>query len=262
MSLSTPATDATLANPAAPATVTVAVFDVTFPRPGFGGAIYGANLVMSVSTDSPAFRKRQYGRLARTSDDLERLFAELQALFPDRIIPIPPSRSMEPAVYQACADAFLKRVMAHPVLCESDPVKYFIDKESSYLVNTGAEVFATHEKSAQSALRVLNNRLQKLADYDQACKSTQKKLLAIDKLRGSSSIRHDRVDSSLDDLKEAKRTESVLREDLRRQSDVVRSEYDGFEKQYVQDVRKDLDLYVAQQLQFDMQVLSALVRAL
>lgn len=48
----------------------------------------------------------------------------------------------------------------------------------------------------------LNYRLEALQDYDGACKTTQKKLQAIDRLRSSSRIQQDKVDGALEDLQE------------------------------------------------------------
>ncbi|KAI9362461.1 hypothetical protein DFJ73DRAFT_812475 [Zopfochytrium polystomum] len=337
------------------------------------GATDGAGYMVTIdaATNSTIFRRRRYTKLFKMNVELERFFLDLQSRFPECIIPAPPSRSLDPELYSKAADLFLRRVMGHPRLRESESARIFFDSEfqysapppssprtagrssflkafsigkssdvdvyfeharndasayesaasgavraldkvgkadralsvslgdvgakfnavaleestqlagqmrrvgklfqtlelvhsarSNHTTNNSAEIFGYHDRCAQSALRSLDSRLEKLSDYDQACKNTQKKLQSIEKLRASTNIRQDKVEAALDELKEAKRAEGELRDGLKQMSEVLRLEYESFTATQNEELQRDISNYVTQQLHFDLQILSALVRAL
>ncbi|KAH6565528.1 hypothetical protein BASA50_003623 [Batrachochytrium salamandrivorans] len=102
----------------------------------------------------------------------------------------------------------------------------------------------------------LNNRLKSLVSYEGSCKNTQKKMQAIERLRTSSSIRQDKVDTALEDLADAKRTESDCRETFKHVSDSLRKEYGRHRVERTNDLCGILDDYVRQQLEVSKQQLS------
>ena len=55
-------------------------------------------------------------------------------------------------------------------------------------------------RGAESAQSALNNRLDALQDYDQACKNTMKKLSQMDRMRNSTNLKQDKVDAALEEL--------------------------------------------------------------
>ncbi|KAJ3210275.1 Vacuolar protein sorting-associated protein 17 [Dinochytrium kinnereticum] len=113
-------------------------------------------------------------------------------------------------------------------------------------------------ETAYSSQVALNNRVNVLSDYEASCKSTQRKIQVIEKLKASSSIRQDKVDSALEDLTEAKRTEATNRELLKKMGENVKAEYQLYSKRHNEDLLQQLNEYVARQLHYNAQILAVL----
>ena len=73
---------------------------------------------------------------------------------------------------------------------------------STYHMNIFSEFWKQCMKRAESVQFALNHRLQILYDYDQSCKSTQKRITNIERLKSSSNIRQDKVEIALEELAE------------------------------------------------------------
>jgi hypothetical protein len=61
-----------------------------------------------------------------------------------------------------------------------------------------------HAKSNQAVLFSLESRISALNNYETSCKATQKKVVAIEKLKSSSNIKQDKVEAALDELTEVR----------------------------------------------------------
>ncbi|EGF81589.1 hypothetical protein BATDEDRAFT_87677 [Batrachochytrium dendrobatidis JAM81] len=111
-------------------------------------------------------------------------------------------------------------------------------------------------RSNMGAQTSLNHRSSALVSYEASCKNTQKKMQAMERLRTSSSIRQDKVDAALDELADAKRTESDCRDTFKRLSDSLRKEYTRHISERATDLSSILDDYVQHQLDFSKQLLT------
>ncbi|KAJ3333609.1 Vacuolar protein sorting-associated protein 17 [Blyttiomyces sp. JEL0837] len=130
--------------------------------------------------------------------------------------------------------------------------------QSLYTSGNVLEQMSMCAKSNQSAQSALDYRLNLLTEYDTCCKTTQKKVQAIEKLKASSSIRQDKVEVALEELKEAKTAEGEKRDALKQVSDTVRSEYTSFSRSQGTELQVILNDYVKRQLLHSKQMMLAL----
>lgn len=85
-----------------------------------------------------------------------------------------------------------------------------------------SDVFLQHSQSLTSVEQTLENRLSSLQDYDNACKATQKRKQAADKLKTVSQVKHDKVDAALTELTDAKQSEAEAKDFVQRISDTIK----------------------------------------
>ncbi|KAJ3184079.1 Vacuolar protein sorting-associated protein 17 [Gaertneriomyces sp. JEL0708] len=121
--------------------------------------------------------------------------------------------------------------------------------KAAYLASNFLEDCQSFAREAQAAQSALSYRLGVLQDYEGACKSTQKKLQVLDKLRAGKNINPEKVDNALEELKEVKHTESECRETLRTVGDTVKEEYTGYLENHLTDMDALLNSYIKRQLE-------------
>ncbi|KAI8814185.1 hypothetical protein BJ742DRAFT_326580 [Cladochytrium replicatum] len=119
--------------------------------------------------------------------------------------------------------------------------------EAAYLALIYSEKTNLHIRWTEGADNALNNRLEALAGYEVAVKTTSKKVMAIERLKSSSNIRQDRVDQALEELSDAKNNEAESKELLKRLTDVLREEYTKYEEAQQVDMIKDMAGYAARE---------------
>ncbi|TPX43159.1 hypothetical protein SeMB42_g04837 [Synchytrium endobioticum] len=123
-------------------------------------------------------------------------------------------------------------------------------KQASYLSNTFNDSFTHCLRSVESAQITLQNRLNALNSYTEACKATSKKIQALEKLKAASTIKQDKVDAALGELDDAKKVEMQHRELLKRMTDSIKVEYTTFDAQFQTDMAMYLKNYAERQLAF------------
>ncbi|KAI9015113.1 hypothetical protein BC832DRAFT_190393 [Gaertneriomyces semiglobifer] len=121
--------------------------------------------------------------------------------------------------------------------------------KAAYLASNFLEDCRSFAREAQAAQSALSYRLGVLQDYEGACKSTQKKLQVLDKLRAGKNINPEKVDNALEELKEVKHTESECRETLRAVGDTVKEEYTAYLENHLTDMDAFLNSYIKRQLE-------------
>ncbi|KAI9202041.1 uncharacterized protein BJ171DRAFT_190098 [Polychytrium aggregatum] len=87
------------------------------------------------------------------------------------------------------------------------------------------ETWLYYQRKAQAVNSVLSHRMQVLGAYEMCCKITQKKILAMEKLKSSTSIRAEKVDMALSELSEAKKIEAEARDSLKTVSQQLRQDF-------------------------------------
>ncbi|KAI8592493.1 Vps5 C terminal like-domain-containing protein [Geranomyces variabilis] len=89
-------------------------------------------------------------------------------------------------------------------------------------------LLTTQLRNAHTAQAALEHRTRTLLEYETACRNTQKKLQAMERLRSTSRIQQEKVDAALDELQEAKQVEAECRAQFRSASDVLKTEHPAF----------------------------------
>ncbi|KAI8913280.1 Vps5 C terminal like-domain-containing protein [Gorgonomyces haynaldii] len=105
-------------------------------------------------------------------------------------------------------------------------------------------------RGAESSQSALDHRSFCLESYDQACKHTMKKLQQMDRMRGSSSIKQEKVDLALEELTQSKRVEQEAKEQFKKASDVTRLELERYRQEKSHDLERMMDQYVKSQIAF------------
>lgn len=94
----------------------------------------------------------------------------------------------------------------------------------------------------------LDYRLGMLQEYEFACKSTQKKLISMEKLRSYKNIDQQRVDEVLEELTVLKRKEQECRDQFKERSERLKKEYKLADERRELEIGLILDGYVANQI--------------
>ncbi|TPX35551.1 hypothetical protein SmJEL517_g02064 [Synchytrium microbalum] len=132
-----------------------------------------------------------------------------------------------------------------------------VSEDATYAANTFNDAITHGIRSTDSAQSTLQNRINALNLYTESCKSTSKKVQALEKLKAGSSIRQDKVDAALEELNEAKKVEASHRELLKRLTDSIRGEYELYDRQFQSDMEIYLKVYAERQLDFARQMKKA-----
>ncbi|KAI9088351.1 Vps5 C-terminal, partial [Phlyctochytrium arcticum] len=135
-------------------------------------------------------------------------------------------------------------------------------EQATFLSGSFVEECKKCLKDTQTAQAALDHRFATLQEYDSSCKLTQRKLVALDKIRSSSNIRQDKVDAALEDLQEAKEEESKGRRSFRTISEVLRPEFEKHLEQQEKDIQVVIDQYVNEQIQHSTRQLEVFKAAL
>ncbi|KAJ3028045.1 Vacuolar protein sorting-associated protein 17 [Rhizophlyctis rosea] len=127
------------------------------------------------------------------------------------------------------------------------------NRQSAYLNGAFNDECSMFIKGALGVEGALTYRTELLSDYEQACKTTSKKLQAMEKLKSSSSIQSHKVDAAVQDLTETKQLETDTRDSLKRVTESLRNEYRGYTHDREEDLTKYLTGFVARQVEFGKQ---------
>ncbi|KAJ3415378.1 Vacuolar protein sorting-associated protein 17 [Chytridiales sp. JEL 0842] len=122
-------------------------------------------------------------------------------------------------------------------------LEHIHNSNASYHASTLTDE-ATHLlKSTQVAQHALNHRTNTLESYNSACRNTQKKITAIERLKSSSSIKPEKVEMALRELEESKKAEAVERDALRGVSEGLKGRVVGWEEEMDGDLGKWVNGY-------------------
>ncbi|KAJ3126174.1 Vacuolar protein sorting-associated protein 17 [Nowakowskiella sp. JEL0407] len=139
-----------------------------------------------------------------------------------------------------CARKFSKSLRA---------IEDYNNKQAIYIGTTFAEHCHAQLCNFESAGVSLACRYGAVTNYEAACKNTTKKVNVIERLKSGGSLRQDRVDSALEDLADAKRVEAEAREQMKRMTDVLRTEYVKHNETMYLDGMRDLHLFAEQMVE-------------
>ncbi|KAI8896970.1 hypothetical protein BC833DRAFT_658932 [Globomyces pollinis-pini] len=117
-------------------------------------------------------------------------------------------------------------------------------KSSTFRLHTFNDQCVYILQGSMLAQNALDYRLTTLTSYESACRSTQKRLTAMEKLRASKSIPQDKVDSALEEMAVIKRIEEDARDLFKKTSDTLRHEFDAYRIQRNLFLESMLDNYV------------------
>ncbi|KAJ3052906.1 Vacuolar protein sorting-associated protein 17 [Rhizophlyctis rosea] len=124
------------------------------------------------------------------------------------------------------------------------------NRQAAYLSGAFNDECSMHIKGALGVEGALTYRSELLADYDQACKTTAKKLQVMQKLKASSSIQAHKVDAAMHDLEETKQIETETHETLKRVTEDLRGSYKEYRETREEDLRGYLEGFVRRQVEF------------
>ncbi|KAI8912001.1 Vps5 C terminal like-domain-containing protein [Powellomyces hirtus] len=108
-------------------------------------------------------------------------------------------------------------------------------------------LLTTQIRNTETAQAALDYRMRTLLEYETACKMTQKKLQAIDRLRSTAKIQQEKVDAALEELQETKQVESDCRTQFRNASDVLKGEFPTFANVQERELAESIDEYARHQ---------------
>lgn len=100
------------------------------------------------------------------------------------------------------------------------------------------------------ALNALDYRRVLLQTYENSCKSTQKRIVAMERLRTARTIQQEKVDLAVEDMATVKKEEQEAREAFKSCSEVLRSEVAMYRGLRNTNTERVLDEYVRQQIGF------------
>ena len=103
--------------------------------------------------------------------------------------------------------------------------------------------------SISGASKKLNQRVELLKEYEQACKQTQKSLQQLLKTRQKTSIDNERVDAQLAQLQYQKSLEQSTRDEFEQVSTNVKEQLKSWIKIYEYDLNSSINTFASNQLQ-------------
>ncbi|KAI8827219.1 uncharacterized protein EV422DRAFT_502907 [Fimicolochytrium jonesii] len=120
-------------------------------------------------------------------------------------------------------------------------------QQATLLLHPQTDEWKRLTQQTSQAQQALQHRLDILQDYENACKATQKKLVAMDRLRGASKIAQEKVDVSLKDLTVTKQVEQEIRTQLRSTTDTLKARFPAYAQQQDREIAMRVDEHVAHQ---------------
>ncbi|KAI9146000.1 Vps5 C terminal like-domain-containing protein [Paraphysoderma sedebokerense] len=104
--------------------------------------------------------------------------------------------------------------------------------------------------SCQAVQSAFNHRLRVLTLYDSACRATEKQNRKMEKMKGSSSLRQEKVNNALEKHDELLNEESALRAQFKSMSESLRRDFTRSERLRLSAVDSMMDEYIRVQLEW------------